>query len=165
MGPRARSTPSSGATDDDWPPVSVVLTVLNEEPYLRAAMAAVLGQDYPAAVEVVIALGPSRDRTADLPAAITAEDCRVTTVANPSGRTPEGLNRAIAQSRYSVIARVDGHSELPPDYLRIAVEALERPGADNAGGLMWGEGKPPFEPSVARAMTSRFGVGNAPFHV
>src|SRR3954453_21537323 len=165
MGSRVRSTPSSGATDDDWPPVSVVLTVLNEEPYLRAAMAAVLGQDYPAAVEVVIALGPSRDRTDDVAAAITAEDSRVTTVANPSGRTPEGLNRAIAQTRYSVIARVDGHSELPSDYLRIAVEALQRTGADNVGGLMWAEGRTPFEHSVARAMTSRFGVGNAPFHV
>src|SRR3954447_24440898 len=156
---------SSRATNDDWPPVSVVLTVLNEEPYLRAAMAAVLGQDYPAAVEVVIALGPSRDRTDDVAAAISAEDSRVTTVANPSGRTPEGLNRAIAQTRYSVIARVDGHSELPSDYLRIAVEALQRTGADNVGGLMWAEGRTPFEQAVARAMTSRFGVGNAPFHV
>src|SRR3954463_8127336 len=165
MGSRVRSTPSSGATDDDWPPVSVVLTGLNEEPYLRAAMAAVLGQDYPAAVEVVIALGPSRDRTDELAATIAAEDSRVTTVATPSGRPPEGLNRAIAQSRYPVIARVDGHSELPPDYLRIAAETLHRTGADNGGGLMWAEGRTSFEQAVARAMTSRFGVGNAPFHV
>src|SRR3954451_6093207 len=156
---------SSRATNDDWPPVSVVLTVLNEELHLRAAMAAVLGQDYPAAIEVVMALGPSRDRTDEMAAAIAAEDSRVTTLANPSGRTPEGLNRAIAQSRYSVIARVDGHSELPSDYLRIAVEALQRTGADNVGGLMWAEGRTPFEHAVARAMTSRFGVGNAPFHV
>src|SRR3954447_24734085 len=156
---------SSRATNDDWPPVSVVLTVLNEELHLRAAMAAVLGQDYPAAIEVVMELGPSRDRTDEMAAAIAAEDSRVTTLANPSGRTPEGLNRAIAQTRYSVIARVDGHSELPSDYLRIAVEALQRTGADNVGGLMWAEGRTPFEHAVARAMTSKFGVGNAPFHV
>src|SRR3954454_13439943 len=156
---------SSRATNDDWPPVSVVLTVLNEELHLRAAMAAVLGQDYPAAIEVVMALGPSRDRTDEMAAAIAAEDSRVTTLANPSGRTPEGLNRAIAQSRYSVIARVDGHSELPSDYLRVAVEALQRTGADNVGGRRGAGGRTPFEHSVARAMPSRFGVGNAPFHV
>src|SRR3954447_6230581 len=149
----------------DWPGVSVVLTVLNEEPYLRAAMAAVLGQDYPGAVEVVIALGPSRDGTEGLAADIAAEDPRVRTVAKPSGRTPEGLNHAIAETRYPVIARGDGHSELPPDYLRIAVETLHRTGADNVGGLMWAEGRTSFEQAVARAMTSRFGVGNAPFHV
>ena len=148
-----------------WPPVSVVLTVLDEELYLRAAMAAVLGQDYPAPIEVVIALGPSRDRTDEVAAAIAAEDPRVRTVRNPSGRTPEGLNRAIAQTTYPVIARVDGHSELPLEYLRIAVETLQRTGADNVGGLMWAEGRTPFEQAVARAMTSRFGVGNAPFHV
>ena len=148
-----------------WPPVSVVLTVLDEELYLRAAMAAVLGQDYPAPIEVVIALGPSRDGTDEVAAAIAAEDPRVSTVRNPSGRTPEGLNRAIAQTTYPVIARVDGHSELPLDYLRIAVETLQRTGADNVGGLMWAEGRTPFEQAVARAMTSRFGVGNAPFHV
>jgi succinoglycan biosynthesis protein ExoA len=165
----ASSTPGppSGVADPitEWPAVSVVLTVLNEEPYLRAAMAAVLGQDYPAPVEVVIALGPSRDRTDEVAAAIAAEDPRVTTVANPSGRTPEGLNRAIANTRYPVIARVDGHSELPLDYLRVAVETLGRTGADNVGGLMWAEGRTAFECAVARAMTSRFGVGNAPFHV
>jgi succinoglycan biosynthesis protein ExoA len=149
----------------DWPAVSIVLTVLNEEPYLRAAMAAVLGQDYPAPIEVVIALGPSRDRTDAVAASIAAEDPRVSTVANPSGRTPEGLNRAMARTRYPVIARVDGHSELPLDYLRIAVETLRRTGADNVGGLMWAEGRTAFEHAVARAMTSRFGVGNAPFHV
>src|SRR3954466_7101504 len=167
MSSRAPSSSSPGARDANpgWPPVSLVLTVLNEERHLHAAMAAVLGQDYPGAVEVVIALGPSRDGTEGLAADIAAEDPRVRTVANPSGRTPEGLNHAIAETRYPVIARVDGHSELPPDYLRIAVETLLRTGADNVGGLMWAEGRTPFEQAVARAMTSRFGVGNAPFHV
>ncbi|HET7529455.1 MAG TPA: glycosyltransferase family 2 protein [Mycobacteriales bacterium] len=157
--------PSRPRSTTEWPAVSVVLTVLNEEPYLRAAMAAVLGQDYPGPLEVVIALGPSHDRTDEVAADIAAADPRVSTVANPSGRTPEGLNRAIAQTHYPVIARVDGHSELPGDYLRTAVEALQRTGADNVGGLMWAEGRTPFEHAVARAMTSRFGVGNAPFHV
>src|SRR4051794_34039622 len=167
MSSRAPSSSSPGARDANpgWPPVSLVLTVLNEERHLHAAIAAVLGQDYPAPIEVVMALGPSRDRTDDVAAALVESDPRVSAIANPSGRTPEGLNSAIAATRYPVIARVDGHSELPPDYLRIAVETLHRTGADNVGGLMWAEGRTSFEQAVARAMTSRFGVGNAPFHV
>lgn len=147
-----------------WPAVSVVGTVLNEERHLRAAVASILDQDYPGDVEVVLALGPSADRTADI-AADLAHDPRVTVVPNPSGRTPAGLNRAIAASRYPFVARMDGHAELPRDYLRTAVELLERTGADNVGGLMWAEGTTEFERAVARAMTSRVGVGNAPFHV
>jgi glycosyltransferase involved in cell wall biosynthesis len=149
----------------EWPAVSAVLTVLNEERHLRSAIRSVLEQDYPGAIEVVIALGPSRDRTDEVAAELAAADPRVTTVANPSGRTPEGLNKALAASTHPIIARVDGHAELPADYLRTAVEALERTGAVNVGGLMWAEGRTDFERAVATAMTSRFGVGNAPFHV
>jgi glycosyltransferase involved in cell wall biosynthesis len=148
-----------------WPAVSAVLTVLNEEKHLRSAIASVLDQDYPGDIEVVIALGPSRDKTDEVAHELAAADPRVQCVDNPSGRTPEGLNKAIALTRHSVIARVDGHAELPDDYLRVAVEALERTGAVNVGGLMGAEGRTPFERAVARAMTSRFGVGNAPFHV
>jgi succinoglycan biosynthesis protein ExoA len=148
-----------------WPAVSAVLTVLNEERHLRSAIRSVLEQDYPGDIEVVIALGPSRDRTDEVAAAIAAEDPRVSCVANPSGRTPEGLNKALALSSHPVVARVDGHAELPPDYLRIAVELLQRTRAVNVGGLMWAEGQTDFEHAVATAMTSRFGVGNAPFHV
>jgi glycosyltransferase involved in cell wall biosynthesis len=149
----------------NWPGVSAVLTVLNEERHLRDAVASVLGQDYPGDIELVIALGPSRDKTDEVAHELAAADPRVQCVDNPSGRTPEGLNKAIALTRHSVIARVDGHAELPGDYLRVAVEALERTGAVNVGGLMGAEGRTPFERAVARAMTTKFGVGNAPFHV
>lgn len=159
--PGARSTTAR----DRWPPVSAVLTVLNEEKHLRGAITSVLEQDYPAPIEVVLALGPSRDKTDEVAAELAAADPRIRCVSNPTGRTPEGLNKALAETRYPIVARVDGHAELPPDYLRVAVEALERTGAVNVGGLMWAEGRTDFERAVARAMTSRFGVGNAPFHV
>jgi glycosyltransferase involved in cell wall biosynthesis len=160
MSSRARSTPSS-----DWPAVSTVLTVLNEEHHLRSAVRSVLAQDYPGPMELVLALGPSSDRTDEVAAALAVEDPRVLCVKNPSGRTPEGLNKALAASHHPVVARVDGHAELPPDYLRVAVELLQSTGAVNVGGLMWALGKTDFERAVARAMTSRFGVGNAPFHI
>jgi succinoglycan biosynthesis protein ExoA len=150
--------------NDAWPAVSVVLTVLNEERHLRAAVRSVLEQDYPGAIEVVLALGPSKDRS-DAVAAELAADPRVTSVANPTGRTPNGLNLAIAASHYPIVARVDGHSVIPPDYLRRAVELLERTGADNVGGLMSAKGVTDIEQAIATAMTSKLGVGNAPFHV
>jgi succinoglycan biosynthesis protein ExoA len=154
----------TAASDGSRPAVSVVLPVLNEEHHLRASVAAILAQDYPGEVEIVIALGPSKDRTAVV-AKELAEDPRITIVDNPTGRTPNGLNAAIAASRYPIIARVDGHAMIPPDYLGTAVALLERTGADNVGGLMSAMGVTPVEQAVAWAMTSKLGVGNAPFHV
>jgi hypothetical protein len=53
---------------------------------------------------------------------------------------------------------------LPQGYLRSAVALLEAVGADNVGGIMAAEGQTAFEQAVAKAMTTRFGVGNAAFH-
>ncbi|SDQ88163.1 Glycosyltransferase, catalytic subunit of cellulose synthase and poly-beta-1,6-N-acetylglucosamine synthase [Thermostaphylospora chromogena] len=147
-----------------WPPISVIMPVLNEERHLREAVRQVLNQAYDGPIEVVLAVGPSRDRTQEVADALAAEDPRVTVVPNPTGRTPNALNAAIAASRHQIVARVDGHAMLPADYLKVAVETLEETGADNVGGIMAAEGRTPFECAVARAMTSKLGVGGARFH-
>lgn len=147
-----------------WPEVSVIMPVLDEERHLREAVQGILAQDYPGEIEVVLALGPSRDRTDEVAQQLVADDRRVTVVDNPHGYTPHGLNAAIGAAKYDVIVRVDGHSVLPADYLRTAMDVLTETGADNVGGLMAAEGTTDFECAVARAMTSRIGVGATQFH-
>ncbi|MQA60590.1 MAG: glycosyltransferase [Actinophytocola sp.] len=165
MKPRSQSLPEGAGTDDDKPGVSVIMTVLNEEQHMRSAVEAVLRQDYPGPFELIMALGPSDDATDEIAASIATEDERVTTVANPAGATPIGLNRAIKKARHDILVRVDGHCVLPPDYVSTAVEVLEQTGADNVGGSMDAEGTTPFERAVARATNSWLGVGGARFHV
>jgi glycosyltransferase involved in cell wall biosynthesis len=147
-----------------WPAVSVVMPVLNEARHLRSAVGHVLAQDYPGEIEAVIALGPSTDETDAIAAELAAADPRVRTVPNPTGGTPHGLNAAVAATRYGIIARVDGHGIIPPDYIRTAVTLLNQIGADNVGGIMDAEGTSPFERAVACAMKSSLGVGSARFH-
>src|SRR4051794_23587561 len=147
-----------------WPAVSVVMAVLNEEKHLSDAVTAILEQDYPADLEVVIALGPSRDRTDEIADKLAATHPQVHIVRNLSGRTPTGLNLAARKARHPVIARVDGHSLLPPSYLKTAIALLESAGADNVGGIMAAEGVTAYEQAVAKAMTTRLGVGPAAFH-
>lgn len=148
-----------------WPSVSVVMPILNEERHLADAVRRVLAQGYPGALEVVLAVGPSRDATERIAQQLSAADERVRVVPNPSGRTPDALNAALAAARHEVIVRVDGHAELCADYVRTAVGELERTGAVNVGGIMDAQGITPFERAVAAAMTSRLGVGSARFHV
>jgi glycosyltransferase involved in cell wall biosynthesis len=152
------------AIPEPWPSVSVIMPVLDEERHLAEAVRHILAQDYPGSLELVIALGPSRDRTDAIAAQLCADDPRVRTVPNPSGRTPAGLNAAIAASRNEIVVRVDGHGLLAPGYLRNAANLLARTGAANVGGVMHAEGQSVFERAVAVAMTSRLGVGNAKFH-
>ncbi|GAB2627421.1 hypothetical protein GCM10027168_68900 [Streptomyces capparidis] len=140
------------------------MPVLNEERHLRTAVRHILEQDYPGELEVVIALGPSADRTDEIAAELVAEDPRVRTVPNPTGRTPAALNAAINASRHPVVVRVDGHGMLTPGYIATAVRLLAETGAANVGGIMHAEGENDWERAVAAAMTSKIGVGNAAFH-
>lgn len=146
------------------PMVSVILPILNEELYLRDAVLSILSQDYRGEFEVVLAVGPSKDRTQEIADQLHSEDKRVIVVANPSGRTAAGLNAALNASRGSIVVRVDGHAQIPQNYISLAVEILDATGAVNVGGLMAAEGVTTFEKSVAGAMRSPLGVGASRFH-
>ena len=146
------------------PMVSVILPILNEELYLRDAVLSILSQDYRWEFEVVLAVGPSKDRTQEIADQLHSEDKRVIVVANPSGRTAAGLNAALNASRGSIVVRVDGHAQIPQNYISLAVEILDATGAANVGGLMAAEGVTTFEKSVAGAMRSPLGVGASRFH-
>jgi hypothetical protein len=145
-------------------PVSVVMPVRDEELFLAESVRRVLDQDYPGDIELVLAVGPSRDGTADIARRLAATEPRITVVDNPAGRRPTAINLAIKASRHSVVARVDGRSLLPRGYLQAAVAALAQTGAMNVGGIMAAEGVTPFQQAVAWAMTSPAGVGSARFH-
>ena len=148
----------------EYPPVSVVMPVRNEERHLAESVRHVLGQEYPGEFEVVLAVGPSADRTEELARELAAAHPRVTVVANPSGKIPAALNAAVRAARHAVIARVDGHAMLPPGYLTTAVTALIETGAADVGGVMAAEGVTAFQRAVAWGMTSKAGVGSAAFH-
>ena len=140
------------------------MPVLNEERHLEHAVRAIFEQDYPGTFDVCLALGPSTDRTDDVAADIQRHEPRLRTVANPTGKTPAGLNAAIRATNGDVVVRVDGHAVLPPGYITRAVQTLQRTGAVNVGGVQRAEGITPFERVVAIAMSSPFGVGGAKYH-
>jgi glycosyltransferase involved in cell wall biosynthesis len=148
-----------------YPGVSVVLPILNEERDLAEAVTAILAQRYPGHFEVILAIGPSNDRTHEIAADLAARDSRILLVENPTGRTANGLNLAIEAANFPIICRIDGHAEISQTYVQEAVLLLAKTGAVNVGGVMAAEGKNHFERAVATAMRSPLGVGAARFHV
>ena len=144
--------------------VSIILPILNEERHLADTVASILTQDYDGDFEVILALGPSKDRTHEIAAELAANDARIILVDNPSGRTAAGLNAAIAISKYPIICRIDGHAEIETSYVSNAVRILHDQGAVNVGGIMAAQGRTTFEQSVATAMRSKLGVGSSRFH-
>jgi glycosyltransferase involved in cell wall biosynthesis len=158
------ATPIQGLIGSPHPAVSVILPVLNEESHLESAVLSILSQNYQGPLEVILAIGPSRDHTAEIAKKLSDADSRVIIVQSPTGRTAAGLNLALKKSQSPVVVRVDGHAQLPSNYIALVVEILNSTGAVNVGGMMAADGTTRFENAVAGAMRSPFGVGASRFH-
>ena len=136
------------------PSVSVVVPALNAAGPIRAALKSVEAQTYQHIVETIVAAGdPETEQAAQLLGA--------TVVKNPSGKTPTALNAAIAAASGEIIVRLDAHAVLPPDYVARAVETMQRTGAANVGGMQIPKGETYWERSIAAAMSSPIGAGDA----
>lgn len=148
----------------DFPLVSVLVPIRNEESSIKATLSAMLAQDYPAdRIEIIVADGMSSDQTRQIINRQSAGK-NVRIVDNPGRIVPTGLNAALQIAHGRIIVRVDGHTLVAPDYVRQCVEALERTNADNVGGRMDARGQGRFGEAVAVATSTPFGVGGARFH-
>lgn len=146
------------------PSVTVILPILNEEADLQNCISAILKQDYAGEIEIILALGPSKDNTNQIARNLAAADKRIKLVNNPTGQTAKGLNLAIAESSFEIICRIDGHSEISNSYLKTAVSVMQEKGAVNVGGLMHADGQSGLQRTIAQAMRSKLGVGASKFH-
>ena len=153
------------AENNTLPAVSVIMPVLNEEGHLAAAAASILAQDYPGTIELILALGPSKDKTGRIAAELAEADSRVVLMPNPKGLTTVGMNAAIKIAKHDYIIRVDAHSEPAQGYIKSGITELLKVGADLVGGIMDAKGRSAFQRAVAWAYTSKFGIGGARYHV
>ena len=63
------------------PAVSVIIPVLNEERFLKQSVQAILNQNYSGQLEIILALGPSKDQT-NIIAQELAKDQRIKLLEN-----------------------------------------------------------------------------------
>jgi glycosyltransferase involved in cell wall biosynthesis len=150
------------------PTVSVIIPCRNEERHIASCLESVLATDYPRdRVEVVVVDGMSSDRTREIVARYAAGHPSIRLIDNPQGTAPAAMNAGIRRSTGEIVARVDAHATVPPDYLPVLVDALQRTGADNAGALLvtLPADATPTARAIALALSHRFGVGNSHFRI
>jgi len=149
------------------PLVTIILPIRNEAAHIQRTLAAVLAQDYPSdRMQILVVDGMSDDGTRDIVSQFAVHNFQFTVrlLDNPRRIVASALNIGLAHAQGDVIVRVDGHTEIAPDYVRQCVEALQRTGADNVGGRMRPVGQSAFGEAVAIATSSPFGIGSGRFH-
>ncbi len=154
----------SSGPERPLPFVSIVVPTLDEERSIAECLDAIAAQEWPAdRFEVLVVLGPSRDRTREIVTARARAEGRLRLLENPGGLVAHALNLGIEAARGAILVRIDAHTLPAPDYLRRSVEALVESGAEVVGGPMTGRGSTPVGRAVALAMSHPFGVGTARF--
>jgi succinoglycan biosynthesis protein ExoA len=144
--------------------VSVIVPMRNERRYIDRCLRSLAEQDYPRdRYEVIVVDGSSNDGSLEIVESFRDKLPNLRIVENRGCNTARGLNIGLAFARGDVIARVDAHAAVAPDHLRESTAALARTHADAAGGPIRTLGEGPSGESIALAVSSPFGVGNAVF--
>lgn len=137
-------------------PVSVAITVLNEEASLPAFIPALLEQTLPPA-EIVICDGGSTDKTLailrDLQIRSKEHKVNVQLVSRPGANISEGRNAAIQVTQHEFVAVTDSGIRLERDWLEQLVQTMEReldnPAVKGVAGFFLPEVINPFETALA----------------
>lgn len=162
------------------PTVTIIIPIRNEANFIKRSLGAVLAQDYPAdRIEILVVDGMSNDGTREIVrdmferfSVSTSKRSNVPTfqrsnlrlLDNPAQIVPTAMNIGIRAARGDIIVRVDGHCEIPEDYVRTCIAALEETDADNnVGGMQKPVGEGYIGEAIALATSTPLFIGNAYF--
>jgi cellulose synthase/poly-beta-1,6-N-acetylglucosamine synthase-like glycosyltransferase len=148
----------------ETPFVSVIVPMRNERRHIERCLQSLAVQDYPRdKFEVIVVDGNSNDGSRELVESLRDDVPNLRVLENRGRHTTRGLNIGLAFARGEVIARVDAHAAVEPDFLSQSVAALDRTHADVVGGPITTLGEGATGEAIAVAVSSPFGVGNAVF--
>lgn len=143
--------------------VTVLIPALDEAASIGACLDAVQAQDYQH-LQIVVVDNGSTDDTVEIVRRHRAADGRVEVVECPRPRIPAALNAGLSVARGRWLVRIDAHSTVGPDYVRLAVGRLAEGRWGGVGGRKDGVGVTRAGRAIAAAMGSRFGVGGSTYH-
>lgn len=144
--------------------VSVVIPVRNEAKYIERCLMSLIEGTYPICdMEIIVVDGQSTDETRNIVMSLSQRFPGVRLLDNPDKVVPNAMNIGIRASRGTYIVRVDAHATYARDYVQRLLDALERLGADNVGGVFVSHpaSQAPESRAVAQILSHPFGVGNA----
>lgn len=149
-----------------WPFISVILPVRNEEKFIVDCTESIFAQDYPRdKMEVIFVDGASEDRTVALLTQMQEKYPQIRIFDNPNRTVPYAMNIGIRACRGEYIVRLDAHAFYEADYVSLSVKTLMEKECDNAGGVFITHGRGFWGEAIAAGLGTPLGVGNAAYRL
>jgi GT2 family glycosyltransferase len=140
---------------------SVLVPVLNEQRHIEPMVAAMRAQRFAGTLEFVFADGGSTDRTRAILEQLASQDPRIRVFDNPRKTVSSGLNVALREARGRWVARMDGHTIYPADYVAHGIARLKRGDSSWISGPQRPRGHNRVSRAVALALDSPLGRGGS----
>lgn len=151
---------------EEYPLLSVICPIFNEEKYIAKCIDSILEQDYPKdRLEILFVDGMSSDNTRSIVRKYTEAHPYIRLIDNPERIVPYAMNYGIDASKGEVVMRLDAHSTYEKNYFSCLVAALKHLGADNVGSVCKTDvlNKTPKTLAIREILSNKFGVGNSTF--
>lgn len=145
--------------------VSVVMPIYNESRYIEQCVESLFHQDYPVEqMEWIFVDGNSTDDTVEkLKKYQERYPDLIKILSNPKKIVPYAMNIGISASKGKYIVRLDAHADYQEDYISKCVFYLDKGEAENVGGVATTKARGFVGNSIAKMLSSKFGVGNSEF--
>ncbi|MEO5644964.1 MAG: glycosyltransferase family 2 protein [Bacteroidia bacterium] len=146
--------------------VAVVIPCRNEERYIERCVLSVVNSIYgDGAIDVYVSDGMSDDGTRIIIKTLSSNHQNVHLLDNEKRTTPYALNLGIKAAKdFDVLIILGAHAEVAVDYIQMCVDNLKQDAAAGCvGGLLENVNEDAASETIALAMSSAFGVGNAHF--
>jgi succinoglycan biosynthesis protein ExoA len=145
------------------PSVAIIVPALNEENYIREAIASLIPEGDDVDYELIVLDGGSTDRTASIIRDMATLNPRIRLEPNPGRYQSAAVNRGsrIAKSEAGIIVRADSHAEYPPGFVADLARELRERNVASVVVPMRTRGKSFLQRGIAAAQNSRLGNGGA----
>ncbi|MDD5067019.1 MAG: glycosyltransferase family 2 protein [bacterium] len=148
---------------NNFPFISVITPMKNEVNYIEKCINSVLKQDYPHnKIEILIVDGGSTDGSTKVVQKLMKKNKNIKLLGGSGVNCPAGMNIGIKNAKGKLIAKIDSHGYIPPDFLQLAVKYFsyhKKNKVKCVGGPIKAIPKSLTAKSNVLARTSKFGVG------
>jgi glycosyltransferase involved in cell wall biosynthesis len=149
---------------DNYPLVSIIMPVHNEQHYIAACLDSILANDYAKTkIEILVIDGMSTDNTRNIVLNYSIKFPFIRLIDNSKIIQVAALNIGIHEAKGKIIMRMDAHAIYAPDFISKCVDLLLTSSASNVGGVLTPIGAKYTSQAIAIASTSVFGAGDAYF--
>ncbi len=142
--------------------LSVIIPTLNEAGNIDKLVDSIENIDA-TQKEIFIVDGGSTDGTQEKVISLATSNPNLKLIDNPGKYVSQGFNKTFKEVHGKYLALVGAHALYPKNYFSECIKVIEDGLCDASGGFLVHKGHSPKGCAIARAMSSKFGVGDTDF--